>query len=70
MWFYRAAVIALWRARSGATAPGVKVILMSGHSENTVLLGAKADHNTSFLQKPFSAQMLIQKVTAALGHEQ
>lgn len=46
--------------------PQVKVVFMSGYTDNPVLRNAFADYNTVYLQKPFTVQVLRSKVREVL----
>jgi two-component system cell cycle sensor histidine kinase/response regulator CckA len=50
-----------------AAAPEVPVILSSGYSESEALRRLGAYPLAGFLQKPYTAEMLGQKVAAALA---
>jgi two-component system, cell cycle sensor histidine kinase and response regulator CckA len=45
-----------------AKIPTLKVLLMSGHTEHDLLRRVHPDRNTGFLQKPFTASLLLQKL--------
>jgi two-component system cell cycle sensor histidine kinase/response regulator CckA len=47
--------------------PQIKVVLMSGYTDNRVFNGWVLDGGTPFLQKPFTAASLTHKVREALG---
>ncbi len=47
--------------------PNVKMLYMSGYTDNRVSDGWVLDPDTPFLQKPFTAAQLAQKVREALG---
>jgi PAS domain S-box-containing protein len=47
--------------------PGIKFLLMSGYTDNRVSSSWVLEAGTPFLQKPFSAASLTQKVREALG---
>ncbi len=46
--------------------PEIRVLLMSGYTNNTVLQRGVEQSNTTLLQKPFTALSLVQKVRAVL----
>lgn len=46
--------------------PGLRVMFMSGYTDNTVLRDSVAEANTPYLQKPFTLDALIAKVHEAL----
>ena len=46
--------------------PGTRVLLMSGHSQDAVVLQGQLEPGTAFLQKPFVPNMLARKVREAL----
>jgi PAS domain S-box-containing protein len=47
--------------------PGLKVLFMSGHTDDAVLRRAIRDEDVPFLQKPFSPDALARKVREVLG---
>jgi PAS domain S-box-containing protein len=52
--------------RIGEIAPGIKVIFMSGYTENTIVHHGVLDPAVSFLAKPFSPDALAGRVRADL----
>jgi PAS domain S-box-containing protein len=49
------------------THPKIKVLYLSGYTEDTVVSDAAAESGTAFLQKPFTLQHLSRKVREVLG---
>ena len=47
--------------------PGLKVLFMSGYSEDVIAHRGVLDEGVRFIQKPFSVQNLAAKVREALG---
>ena len=47
--------------------PGVKVLYLSGYTEDAILSDGSIESGTAFLQKPFSLQSLSKKVREVLG---
>ena len=54
-------------ARLGIHRPAIKVLYVSGTSDNTIARHRMLDPGTEFLEKPFSLERLLQKVRMALG---
>jgi YesN/AraC family two-component response regulator len=52
-----------------AMRPEIKVLYMSGYTDNRVNAGWELEANVPFLHKPFTAAGLTQKVREALGTE-
>jgi signal transduction histidine kinase len=52
--------------RISAIRPGVKVLYMSGYTDDELLLRGVSDLHRSFLAKPFTTQMLTHKVREVL----
>ena len=50
-----------------AQRPGVKVLCMSGHTENAIVDHDVLKPGIAFIQKPFRQEALISKVQALLG---
>lgn len=50
-----------------AESPALKVLYMSGYTENGIIHTGRLDEGIHFLQKPFSGRDLSQKVTALLA---
>jgi len=55
------------RERVAAIHPGIKVLYMSGYTDNVMLQHGILEAGVHFLQKPFTAQALARKVREALG---
>ena len=53
--------------RVAAMRPGIRVLYMSGYTENVVTSGGTLEKGLSFLQKPFSPGVLVQKVHEVLS---
>jgi PAS domain S-box-containing protein len=54
--------------RISAKRPGVKVLYMSGYTDDELLLRGVSDLHHSFLPKPFTTQMLTRKVREVLDN--
>jgi PAS domain S-box-containing protein len=54
-------------ARLGIHRPAIKVLYVSGTSDNAIARHRMLDPGTEFLEKPFSLERLLQKVRQALG---
>ena len=54
-------------ARIGARRPGIRVLYMSGYTENVITSGGMLEKGLAFLQKPFSPAFLSQKVREVLS---
>ena len=54
-------------ARIGARRPGIRVLYMSGYTENVITSGGMLEKGLAFLQKPFSPALLSQKVREVLS---
>ena len=46
--------------------PGMKVLFVSGHTDDAVVRHGVREENVAFLQKPFTAQVLARKVREVL----
>ena len=55
-------------ARIAARRPGIRVLYMSGYTENVITSGGMLEKGLAFLQKPFSPAVLSQKVREVLSH--
>jgi PAS domain S-box-containing protein len=51
----------------GARRPGIRVLYMSGYTENVITSGGMLEKGLAFLQKPFSPALLSQKVREVLS---
>jgi DNA-binding NtrC family response regulator len=47
--------------------PGIKVLLMSGYTDNAFSISGALDERVHFIEKPFSPEALAKKVRAVLG---
>jgi two-component system, cell cycle sensor histidine kinase and response regulator CckA len=47
--------------------PEIKCLFMSGYTDDSVVKSGILDHQTPFLQKPFSMETLLQKIREVLG---
>jgi PAS domain S-box-containing protein len=52
-----------------AERPGLRVLFMSGHTDDALLGHGVLDGQAHFLQKPFNTEALLAKVGEVLGHE-
>ena len=48
--------------------PGIRVLYMSGYTENVITTGGLLEQGLAFLQKPFSPAALVQKIREVLSH--
>jgi two-component system cell cycle sensor histidine kinase/response regulator CckA len=46
--------------------PGIRILYMSGYTENVMTSGGMLERGLAFLQKPFSPAVLIQKIREIL----
>jgi FixJ family two-component response regulator len=49
-------------------SPGLKVLFMSGYTENAIVHHGKLDDGVQLLSKPFKRDQLARKVAEVLGH--
>lgn len=54
-------------AQLGASRPGIKVLYVSGYTDDTVFRHGVLEGGVAFLQKPFSLKALGQKIREVLG---
>jgi two-component system cell cycle sensor histidine kinase/response regulator CckA len=54
-------------ARLCSSCPQIKVLYLSGYTEDAIVHEGVVDPDTAFLQKPFTLQMLSRKVREVLG---
>jgi PAS domain S-box-containing protein len=47
--------------------PGIKVLLMSGYTDNAIAINGALEERFHFIEKPFSPEQLARKVRAVLG---
>ncbi|HUN60472.1 MAG TPA: PAS domain S-box protein [Candidatus Sulfotelmatobacter sp.] len=55
-------------ARIMSTRPNIRVLYMSGYTENVITSGGMLERGLAFLQKPFSPSALVQKIREVLAH--
>jgi PAS domain S-box-containing protein len=55
-------------SRIMASRPGIRVLYMSGYTENVITSGGMLERGLAFLQKPFSPAVLVQKLREVLSH--
>ena len=55
-------------ARIMAKRPNIRVLYMSGYTENVVTSGGLLEEGLSFLQKPFSPAVLAHRIREVLSH--
>jgi two-component system, cell cycle sensor histidine kinase and response regulator CckA len=53
-------------SRIMTSRPGIRVLYMSGYTENVMTSGGMLEHGLAFLQKPFSPAVLIRKIREIL----
>ncbi len=56
-------------AKAAEKCPGLKVLYMSGYTDNIIAHHGVLDEGAHFVQKPFSSQALAVKVREALDNE-
>jgi PAS domain S-box-containing protein len=54
-------------ARITPLRPGIRVLFMSGYTENVITTGGMLEKGLAFLQKPFSPAVLVEKVREVLS---
>ena len=54
-------------ARLCASRPDIKVLYLSGYTEDAIIHEGVLEPGTAFLQKPFTLQALARKVREVLG---
>jgi two-component system, cell cycle sensor histidine kinase and response regulator CckA len=54
--------------RVAARRPGIRILYMSGYTDNVITSGGMLEKGLAFVQKPFSPNLLIQKVREVLSH--
>jgi len=54
--------------RIARSRPSIRVLYMSGYTENIITSGGLLERGLAFLQKPFSPSTLIQKIREVLAH--
>lgn len=55
-------------SRISSHRPGIRVLFMSGYTENVITSGGMLEKGLAFLQKPFSPTVLVEKVREVLNH--
>jgi CheY-like chemotaxis protein len=53
-------------ARLSALRPGLKILYMSGYTDGSIASYQVLEHSSSFVQKPFSSEVLLRSVRALL----
>jgi len=56
--------------RVAASRPGIKILFLSGYTEDAIIHEGVLNPGTAFLQKPFTLQALARKVREVLHGEQ
>jgi len=51
-----------------STRPGIRVLYMSGYTENVITSGGMLEQGLAFLQKPFSPAVLVRRIREVLSH--
>jgi FixJ family two-component response regulator len=54
--------------RISAHRPDIRVLYMSGYTDNVISSGGMLERGLAFLQKPFSPAVLVRKVREVLSH--
>lgn len=54
-------------ARITPLRPGIRVLFVSGYTENVITTGGMLEKGLAFLQKPFSPAVLVEKVCEVLS---
>ena len=52
--------------RVRATRPDIRVVYMSGYTDDTVVRNGIIDANVAFIQKPFSPELIRRKIREVL----
>jgi len=55
-------------SRISARRPDIRVLYMSGYTDNVITSGGMLERGLAFLQKPFSPAALVRKVREVLSH--
>jgi len=50
--------------------PGLKVLFMSGYTDDTIMHHGILDENISFIQKPFTPKLLLRKIRTVLDDKE
>ena len=58
-----------WRADSMRIRPGLRVLFISGYTDDAMLRLGVSNRNEAFLQKPFGPRTFVQKVRRSCGAE-
>jgi len=55
-------------ARISMRRPGIRVLYMSGYTDNVITSGGMLERGLAFLQKPFTPAVLVRKIRDVLAH--
>ena len=55
--------------RLGKLQPGIRVLFMSGYTDDAIVHNGVLEEGAEFIQKPFSPEQLAGKVRAVLGSD-